>query len=278
MFKIGDFNELEVIKEVTFGVYLGTEEEKVLLPKKRVPDGTRIGDKIKVFIYKDSEDRIIATTLNPAARVGECAYLRVKDVNNAGAFLDWGLEKDLLVPYNEQKIKMEVGKRYVVVVYLDKITDRIVASGKISKRITNEEIDLVEDQEVDLLVYKYTDLGASVIINNKNLGVIYQSDIYERITTGDKLKGYIAKIREDNKIDVSLRRRGYIKVIDSEEKILAKLKENNGFLPLTDKSTPEMIEIRLQMSKSVFKKAIGGLYRARLIELTKDGIRLVEQE
>lgn len=275
MFKIGDFNELEIIKEVSFGVYLGSEEEKVLLPQKYVRSNFKIGDKINVFIYKDSEDRLIATTLEPFAKVGDFAYLKVKDVNNAGAFLDWGLDKDLLVPYSEQKVKMEVGKKYIVKVYLDRLTDRIFASAKITKYIDNEPMDIKEGQEVDLLVYKHVDIGETVIINNRYLGMLYKSDIYQKISIGNKFKGYIAKIREDNKIDVSLRKKGYQEVIDSKDKIMMKLEEYDGFLPLTDKSSPQLIEKHLQMSKSVFKKAIGGLYKERKIEITENGVKLI---
>lgn len=276
MLRIGNYNELEIIKEVDFGVYLLSGEDEILLPKKYVPEGVKVGDKINVFIYRDSEDRLIATTLKPKAVVGEFAYLRVKDVNNVGAFLDWGLEKDLFVPHSQQKVKMEKDKRYVVRVYLDDVSKRILASSKLNKYFADDITDIKEGDEVDLLVYKYTEIGAGVIINNKYTGMVYKSDIYQSLTTGDKLKGYIFKIREDGKIDVTIRKIGFKKIVDSRDKILDALKENGGFLPLTDKSTPETIERTLEMSKGVFKKAIGNLYKERKIEILEYGIKLKE--
>lgn len=276
MLRIGNYNELEIIKEVDFGVYLLSGEDEILLPKKYVPEGAKVGDKINVFIYRDSEDRLIATTLKPKAVVGEFAYLRVKDVNNVGAFLDWGLEKDLFVPHSQQKVKMEKDKRYVVRVYLDDVSKRILASSKLNKYFADDITDIKEGDEVDLLVYKYTEIGAGVIINNKYPGMVYKSDIYQSLTTGDKLKGYIFKIREDGKIDVTIRKIGFKKIVDSRDKILDALKENGGFLPLTDKSTPETIERTLEMSKGVFKKAIGNLYKERKIEILEYGIKLKE--
>lgn len=276
MLRIGNYNELEIIKEVDFGVYLLSGEDEILLPKKYVPEGVKVGDKINVFIYRDSEDRLIATTLKPKAVVGEFAYLRVKDVNNVGAFLDCGLEKDLFVPHSQQKVKMEKDKRYVVRVYLDDVSKRILASSKLNKYFADDITDIKEGDEVDLLVYKYTEIGAGVIINNKYTGMVYKSDIYQSLTTGDKLKGYIFKIREDGKIDVTIRKIGFKKIVDSRDKILDALKENGGFLPLTDKSTPETIERTLEMSKGVFKKAIGNLYKERKIEILEYGIKLKE--
>lgn len=276
MLRIGNYNELEIIKEVDFGVYLVSGENEILLPKKYVPEGAKVGDKLNVFIYRDSEDRLIATTLKPKAVVGDFAYLRVKDVNNIGAFLDWGLEKDLLVPHSEQKIKMEKGKSYVVRVYLDDVTKRILATAKFNKYFQWEIDDVKEGDEVNLLVYKYTDLGASVIVNGKYQGMIFKNDIYQSLTTGDELKGYIFKIREDGKLDIIIRKRGFEKVLDSRDKILEALRDNGGFLPLTDKSTPETIERTLEMSKGVFKKAIGNLYRERKIELLEYGIKIKE--
>ncbi|MDF2674253.1 MAG: hypothetical protein K0R09_2521, partial [Clostridiales bacterium] len=201
MLKIGDYNELEVLKETDFGVYLSSDEEEILLPGKYVPEGLAIGDRINVFIYKDSEDRLIATTITPKAKVGDIAYLEVKDTNRYGAFLDWGLEKDLLVPFAEQKIKMVTGNKYFVKVYFDEESKRVVATSKINRHILREASDLEEGEEVDLLVYKFTELGASVIINNKYLGVVYKNDIFIKLDVSDRLKGYISKIREDGKID-----------------------------------------------------------------------------
>lgn len=276
MHKLGDYNELEVIKEVDFGVYLRFNEEEILMPKKYVKEGTKAGDVVKVFVYRDSEDRLIATTVDPKAKVGEFAYLTVKDVNRVGAFLDWGLDKDLLVPHNKQKIKMERGKSYIVRVLIDEATNRIIATSKINNYLqTVADDEIKEGQEVELLVYKVVDLGAGVIINNKYTGMIYKNDIYKPIKTGDKLKGYILKIREDGKIDVTIRKIGFNKVLDSKDVVLNKLQENGGFLPITDKSSPEIIEHEFQMSKKSFKKAVGMLYKERKIEILDDGIKLI---
>lgn len=277
MLKIGDYNELEVLKETDFGVYLSSDEGEILLPNKYVPEGLTIGDNINVFIYKDSEDRLIATTINPKAKVGDIAYLEVKDTNRYGAFLDWGLEKDLLVPFAEQKVKMVAGNEYFVKVYFDEESKRVVATSKINRHLLREVSDLEEGEEVDLLVYKFTELGASVIINNKYLGVVYKNDIFVKLDVSDRLKGYISKIREDGKIDVSIRKRGFEKLLDSKDVIMQKLQEENGFLPLTDKSSPQIIEKTLEMSKGAFKKAIGMLYKQRRIEITDEGIKLTDE-
>jgi predicted RNA-binding protein (virulence factor B family) len=211
------------------------------------------------------------------AKVGDIAYLEVKDTNKYGAFLDWGLEKDLLVPFAEQKVKMVAGNKYFVKVYFDEVSKRVVATAKINKHLNKEVLDVVEGEEVDLLVYKFTELGASVIINNKYLGVVYKNDIFIRLDVNDKLKGYISKIREDGKIDVSIRKIGFDKVLDSKDVILQKLQETNGFLPLTDKTSPQIIEETLEMSKGAFKKGIGMLYRERKIEITDKGIILTDK-
>lgn len=275
MLRIGDYNELEVVKERDFGVYLDSDEGEILLPQKYIPGGLAIGDKINVFIYRDTEDRLIATTITPNARVGDIAFLEVKDTNRYGAFLDWGLEKDLLVPFGEQKIRMNKGSWYFVYVYFDEESGRVAATSKINRHLLKEVKDLAEGDEVDLLVYKFTELGVSVIINNKYLGVVYNNDIFINLNIGDKLKGYISKIREDGKIDVSIRKRGFNKILDSKEVILQKLEEENGFLPLTDKTSPESIQETLGMSKGAFKKAIGMLYKQRKIEITSSGIKLL---
>lgn len=277
MLRIGDYNELEVVKERDFGVYLDSDEGEILLPQKYIPEGLAIGDKINVFIYRDTEDRLIATTITPNARVGDIAFLEVKDTNRYGAFLDWGLEKDLLVPFGEQMIRMNKGSWYFVYVYFDEESGRVAATSKINRHLLKEVKDLAEGDEVDLLVYKFTELGVSVIINNKYSGVVYNNDIFINLNIGDKLKGYISKIREDGKIDVSIRKRGFNKILDSKEVILQKLEEENGFLPLTDKTSPEGIQETLGMSKGAFKKAIGMLYKQRKIEITSSGIILLDK-
>lgn len=277
MLKIGDYNELEVVREMDFGIYLGSEEGEILLPRKYVKEGLSTGDKIEVFVYKDSEDRLIATTLTPLAKVGDIAYLEVKDTNKFGAFLDWGLEKDLLVPFGEQKVRMQTGSKYFVRVYLDEESGRIAATSKISRHIQKDASALSEGEEVDLLVYKFTELGASVIINNKYMGIVYKNDIFTRLDIGDKLKGYISKIREDGKADVTIRKKGFKKVLDAKDVILQRLQDENGFLPLTDKSSPDSIMETLEMSKGAFKKAVGMLYKQRKVEITEEGIRLINR-
>nr|WP_282706957.1 S1-like domain-containing RNA-binding protein [Natroniella acetigena] len=212
--------------------------------------------------------------MTPKAKVGEFAYLKVKDVNRVGAFLDWGLEKDLFVPFAEQEGKMKEGKSYVVGVFLDQQTDRITASQRLDKFIEQEQIELSEGDEVELLIYRFTDLGVKVIINNKYYGLIYNDDLYRELEVGQETTGYIKKIREDNKIDVSLRKIGYGRIEDAKEKILKQLVAEDGFLPLHDKSSPQAIKDRLQMSKGSFKKAIGGLYKEKIIDITEEGIRL----
>ncbi|TDX46795.1 S1 RNA-binding domain-containing protein [Orenia marismortui] len=273
---IGKHNEGKVVKEVDFGLYLEISGEEILLPKKYIPEGTEIDDILKVFLYKDSEDRLIATTLTPKAEVGEYAYLEVKDVSRIGAFLDWGLEKDLLVPYREQRGKMKKGKKYVVRVYLDQETDRIVATEKFDRFINHNELDVSEGDEVNILIYRYTDLGVEVIINDKYYGLVYNDDIFKNLKIGQRHKGYIKKVREDNKIDLSLRKIGYGRIEDAKTKILKKLKEKEGFLALNDKSSPDLIKKVLEMSKGTFKKAIGGLYKEEIINITGEGIKLID--
>lgn len=279
MIKMGDYNDLQVIEEVDFGVYLGIPgerpaDEKVLLPKKHVPEGTKIGDMLKVFIYRDSSDRIIATTLNPKAKVGEFAYLMVKDVNSQGAFLDWGLEKDLFVPFREQKTKMIEGNSYVVWIYVDDKTGRITATTKINNYLNLKPVDVNPGDEVDLLVYKIMDIGAGVIVNNAFQGLVYKNDIYQDIFVGDKLKGYVLKVRDDDKLDITIRKPGFSKVLDAKQQIIEKLEANNGFLFLHDKSSAEEIYHVLHMSKRSFKEAIGMLYKEKVIDIMDTGIRL----
>lgn len=279
MIKMGDYNDLQVIEEVDFGVYLGIPgdgpaDEKVLLPKKHVPEGTKIGDMLKVFIYRDSSDRIIATTLNPKAKVGEFAYLMVKDVNSQGAFLDWGLEKDLFVPFREQKTKMIEGNSYVVWIYVDDKTGRITATTKINNYLNLKPVDVNPGDEVDLLVYKIMDIGAGVIVNNAFQGLVYKNDIYQDIFVGDRLKGYVLKVRDDDKLDITIRKPGFSKVLDAKQQIIEKLEANNGFLFLHDKSSAEEIYHVLHMSKRSFKEAIGMLYKEKVIDIMDTGIRL----
>ncbi|OPJ56388.1 CvfB family protein [Alkalithermobacter paradoxus] len=272
MVKIGDFNELKIKREVDFGVYLDGGDVEILLPRKYVPKEAKIDDVLKVFIYKDSEDRIIATTLAPKAKVGDFAYLKVNDVNKYGAFLDWGLEKDLLVPYGQQKLKMEKGRSYIVRVHLDKVTQRILATTKISKFLEYDEILLNEGDEVDILVCDFNDIGIGAIIDNKYYGMLYRNEVYKNLRLGDKEKAYVKKIRPDGKIDLTLRRRNYEEIDMNKDKIMEKLSQNDGFIPLNDKSSPEEIKKEFNISKRNFKDAVGRLYKEGKIELKENGI------
>lgn len=274
MVAIGDYNDLEIIKQVDFGVYLDSDDGEILLPTKYLPASYQLGDRIRVFIYRDSEDRIIATTLEPKAKIGDFAALQVKDVTNYGAFLDWGLEKDLFVPFSNQRDKMQPGRTYVVYLYLDENSDRIVATAKYEKYLRQGPPELSEGQEVDLLVAGFSDLGIKVIINNQYLGILYKNEVFRALQVGDKTKGFIRKIREDHKIDVSLQKAGYEEVTDAAEQVLNKLQAAGGKLSLSDKSSPEEVYAALGMSKKTFKKAIGGLYREGKIALSQDQIEL----
>ncbi len=273
---IGTYNELEVVKQMDFGIYLREGETELLMPTKWVPQGTRIGDRLNVFVFRDSDDRLIATTVEPYATVNTFAFLEVKQVNETGAFLDWGMDKDLLVPFREQPFRMQPGKSYVVFVYVDEVTNRLAASAKLKKFIEQEPTDIQEGDIVDLLIYSETPLGLNAIINNQYSGLLYKNEVFETIRIGDKLKGYIKHIREDNKIDLSLQKSGFELVDDVKWRILNLLKQNNGFLPLHDNSSPEEIKNKLQISKKAFKKAIGALYKEHLIKLTDKGVELVK--
>lgn len=275
MIKLGKYNELEVAKQTDFGIYLRQGTIEVLMPTKWVPQNTRIGDMLNVFVFRDSEDRLIATTVQPYATADTFAFLEVKQVNDTGAFLDWGMDKDLLVPFREQPHRMQPNKSYVVYVYVDETTNRLVASAKLNKFISREPNDIEEGDIVELLVYSETELGFNAIINNRYIGLLYKNEVFETIRIGDKLKGYIKHIREDNKIDLSLQKSGYELVDDVKWRILNLLKQNNGFLPLHDNSSPDEIKSQLQISKKAFKKAVGALYKERLVKLSDKGVELV---
>lgn len=275
MAEIGKINSLRVVKEVDFGLYLdGGEHGEILLPKRYVPENIKPEDVLDVFIYLDSEDRIIATTETPHVMLGEFAYLKAVAVKSIGAFLDWGLMKDLFVPFREQKQKMEQGKWYIVTVYLDHETKRLVASAKIEKFLDNLPPDYETGEEVDLLIAGETDLGFNAIINNKHLGILYKNEIFQPLRKGERIKGYIKKIREDEKIDLLLQKPGYAKVDAISMKIINVLKQHNGFLPVTDKSDPETIYELFGVSKKTYKKAIGALFKFRIIDIEDKGIRL----
>tara|TARA_B100000900_G_C20587758_1_gene720342 strand:+ start:441 stop:1283 length:843 start_codon:yes stop_codon:yes gene_type:complete len=277
---IGKNVNLEVLRSTEIGLFLDTEDRNyngILLPKRYVPNGVEVGDFMDVFIYRDSEDRIIATRLDPYIRVGEFAYLNVNKVESYGAFLDWGLPKDLFVPISQQRSLMVDNGYYLVYAYIDKQTDRIAATAKVHKHLQNEAEDLEIGQEVDLLICDDTDLGVRVIVNNKFWGLIFHNEIFQNLSEGQKTIGYIKTIRpEDRKIDITLKKIGMAEVKDARSRIIEALHDANGFLPLNDKSAPEVIYEELEMSKKVFKKAIGNLYKDKMIVIQKDGIHLVE--
>ena len=276
MLNIGNYNTLRIIKILSFGAYLdGGEGKEILLPTRYVPDGAQVGDDVEVFIYHDNEGRLIATTLHPNAVVGEFAFMQVKSVNTTGAFLDWGLMKDLLVPYKEQKLTMREGKWYLVYVRLDHVTGRVMASARIEKFLNNIPPKYEFNQEVSLLVADDTEIGYKVIVNNLHWGMVYHNQVFQRLEKGEHLKGYVKEIREDDKLDISLTPLGYQKVDGIAQTILQALQMQNGFLPVHDKSDPEVIYSLFRCSKKAFKQAIGALYRQHRIALEPDGIRLI---
>lgn len=275
MADIGKINNLKVVKEVDFGVYLdGGDHGEILLPKRYVPADYRIGDILSVFIYLDSEDRFIATTEKPYAVVGDFALLKVVAVESVGTFLDWGLPKDLLVPYSEQSSIMEKGKSYIVRIYVDENSNRIAATTRLDRYLDNNIGNYQAGQEVGLFICNQTELGYKAIINNSHWGMLYSNEVFQSLQRGQKIKGYIKKVRNDNKIDLCLQKPGYEKVDEITERILTVLKKQGGFLPVTDKSSPEIISKLFGVSKKTYKKAIGAIYRKRLITIGCDGIRL----
>ena len=279
MVEIGKYNTLKIVKDLDFGVYLdGGDDLEILLPARYVPRNVKPGDEVEVFIYHDNEGRIIATTAKPLAIVGEFQWMECKSVNDMGAFLEWGLMKDLLVPFREQKMPMREGKWYLVYVHLDHVTKRIVASARVDKFLDNVPPVYEFNQEVDLLVADETEIGYKVIINNLHWGLVYHNEIYRRLERGEHLKGYIKEVREDEKIDVSLTRLGYEKVEGIAGIILDALKVQKDFLPVHDKSPADEIYSLFGCSKKSFKQAIGALYKKKLISIEPKGIRLIETE
>ena len=278
MITIGKTYKLKAVKKLDFGVYLDAEDlYEVLLPKRYVPRDLEMGDEIEVFLYLDSEDRPIATTEIPKIQLGEFAYLPVVDVNNTGAFLDWGLMKDLFVPYGEQHRPMEVGSSYIVYLYLDKIKGRLTASSKIDKFLDDEKPhDFTPQQAVKLLIANSTDLGYKAIINNSHWGVLFENEVHQRLSFGQSIDGFIKRVRPDGKIDVSLQ--GGKETRDKYERlILTYLNQHGGFAQVHDKSDPKLISDLFGMSKKAFKKTIGGLYKQKIINIEKDGINLVKK-
>ncbi|MGB5360075.1 MAG: S1-like domain-containing RNA-binding protein [Eudoraea sp.] len=273
MIELGNYNTLKILRETAVGLFLGDDDvDDLLLPLKYIPDAFNIGDDINVFCYLDHEERPIATTLKPLIKRNTFGWLRVAEVNEFGAFLDWGLEKHLLVPFREQQIKMIAGEWYVVFCYLDEKTFRLVASSRLNKFAKNEDILLSPNDEVDLLVSRQSELGWDVIINNKYQGLVFKSEVFQPMQVGATLKGYVKKIREDNKIDVVLKPIGHLGLEPAAKQIFEQLELADGYIPLHDKSAPEEIREMFQMSKKTFKKAIGALYRDRKIDIKEDGI------
>ncbi|MBP3680123.1 MAG: GntR family transcriptional regulator [Bacteroidaceae bacterium] len=274
--ELGKYNQLEVVKEVDFGVYLnGGEEGEILLPKRYVPEGCKPGDVLNVFIYLDNEERLIATTLQPLVQVGEFACLEVAWVNEFGAFLDWGLMKDLFVPFREQKMKMQKGHRYVIHAHVDEESYRIMASAKIERYLSKDMPDYEPGQEVEVMVWQKTDLGYKVIVENRYGGLVYQNEIFQPLQPGMKLAAYVRQVREDGKIDLALQQDGQRKVKDFSDVLLQFIKDQGGYTTLNDKSAAETIYDTFGVSKKTFKKAVGDLYKKRLVVLEEGGIRLV---
>ena len=277
MVQIGKINCLKVVKKVDFGIYLdGDHLDNILLPKRYVPENTDIGDELDVFIYNDSDDILIATTEVPDVTVGEGAYLKVVDVNDMGAFLDWGLPKDLLVPYNEQHKPMEVDKSYVVHVFLDDYTDRLVASSKLNRHLEEKSFNDFEAlQEVDLLVCGRSDMGYKVVIDHTHIGLIYKDDAFKPLRYGKQLKGFIKDLRDDGKINVLLQLPAGTGRDELSDKILEHLRMNDGVSKLTDKSAPDDIYHHFNVSKKNYKKALGALYKAKKIVIAPGEIKLL---
>ena len=277
MIQIGKHQTLTILRETDPGLYLGDDSEsEILLPHKYKPDHFEIGDEIHVFVYLDNEERPIATTLEPYVTLNEFAYLQCCDVNKYGAFMDWGLEKQLFVPFKEQARPMKEGSWYIVYLYLDDKTNRLVGSSKTNRFLDNTSVSVEKFEKVSILVTHLTDKGANVIVNGKHHGLIYIDDIFEDIRSGDQLDAYVKKVRHDNKIDIVLQAPGYRSIEPNANYILDELKAAGGFLPLHDKSDPETIKNELGLSKKSFKKAIGSLYKDKQILIKSDGIELIE--
>ena len=280
MVKLGQYNELPVCKLVDFGLYLdGGDGLEILMPKRYMPADAKEGDMLKVFVYQDSEARLIATNEHPYATVGQIAHLKINSVNQVGAFADWGTSKELLIPHREQAQKMEEGRRYLIYIYIDEVSGRIAGTSKLDKYLDNIPPTYENNEEVEALIWKPTPLGYKVIINHKHTGLIYKNEIFRNVHTGERLRAWVKGVREDEKIDLSLQPLGYRQMIDpAEATILKALHLHGGYMPLTDHSTPELIAFELQMSKKTFKKAIGALYKQKRILIKDDGIELTESE
>ena len=274
--KIGEYNALTILRFTSVGAYLGDENDNdVLLPNKYITDDMEIGNEISVFLYKDSEDRLVATTQKPYIHLNSFAYLKVKEVNAYGAFVDWGLEKDLLIPFREQTTRLEEDKYYLVFLKLDTSTDRLVATTKHKKYYNTNTTELNVEDEVELLICETFDLGVKVIVNDQFLGIVYNNDVNRKMRRGDYTKGFIYNIREDGKLDIRLEKSGYVKIEPLSQQLLEMLKAKKGTIFLTDKSHPDEIRDQVGMSKKTFKQAVGNLYKNRLILINDDSISLI---
>lgn len=279
MIEIGKHNELKALRETSVGFYMGDEEgNDVLMPNKYVPDGFKEGDMLEVFVYRDSEDRPLATTLVPKIFLNSFAVLQCAAVDKVGAFFNWGMEKDLLVPFKEQNKIIREGKWYMLYMYLDEKTDRLVATTRWADYCEKDEIELKKFEEVNLILAERTDLGYNVVINNKYKGLLYENEIFQRVETGDRLKGFVKIVRPDNKIDVSLQEEGHGNITTGAKEILDYLNSNEGFMTLTDKSAPEEIKEKLAMSKKTFKRALGSLYKEKKVLLKPNGVELLKKK
>lgn len=273
MLRIGNYNQLKISRITASGAFLASEAGEILLPGRLVPKGAEPGSELNVFIYVDSEDRLTATTRKPRAVAGDFALLKVKDNVTVGTFLDWGLEKDLLLPFGEQTTPLRRGEEVLVHVYLHS-SDRVAASARLDKFLKPADGSLAVGDMVDLLVYASSDLGVKVVINNTFGGLLFKNELFSIPACGERLQGYVKKIREDGKIDVTLRRGGAREAATDREAILDALKAHQGLLPLSDKSTPEAIAGLLHMSKKSFKKGVGGLYKEGLVDITPEGVKM----
>lgn len=280
MVQLGQYNTLPILRFVDFGLYLdGGDGLEILMPKRYMPEGAKEGDEIRVFVYQDSEARLIATNEHPYATVGQFANLRINSVNQTGAFADWGTSKELLIPHREQAVKMEEGHRYIIYIYIDQVSGRIAGTSKLDKHLGNIPPIYKDGEEVEALIWRRTPLGYKAIINHQHVGMIYENQIFREVRIGERLRAWVKGIREDEKIDLSLQPIGYRQMIDpAEATILKALHNHDGFMPLTDHSTPELIAFELQMSKKTFKKAIGSLYKQERIVIRPDGIELLQGE
>ena len=274
--ELGKYNQLEVVKSVDFGLYLdGGDNGEILLPARYVPEGCKPGDMLNVFIYLDNEERLIATTLDPLVQVGEFACLEVAWVNEYGAFLDWGLMKDLFVPFREQKMKMLKGRKYVVHAHVDEESYRIMASAKVERYLSKEMPPYQVGEELEVMVWHQTDLGYKVIVENKFSGMLYRNEVFQALEPGMKLQAFVKQVREDGKLDMSLHKGGAKKIGSFVDALYDYIKEHEGYIPFHDKSDAEDIYATFGVSKKVFKKSVGDLYKKRLIVLEEGGIRLV---